>query len=122
MEYEKEREIDRLKTKHDESVQRIISEARVAAMLRKLNKELSEHINKHSREEIIDSQIYIVLYYAYNSDGEVIDVFADDMYFPSKDNAITFLLERDYSYVSDDEYSLSRYLHAEIKLLTKEEL
>ena len=121
MEYEKEREIDRLKTKNDELVQRIISEAREAAMLRKLNKELSEHINKHSREEIIDNQIYVIVYIEYENEGDG-KAFANPKYFTNKDNAIHQLEKEGFKHTCGDEYSATWYLHAEIKLLTKEEL
>lgn len=113
MDYEKE--IDRLK-------QSLMFEARDAAKLRKLNKELSEHINKLSRGEDIDNQIYVILYTEYNSDSEVEDVLTGDIYFTNKDKAIIHLLEQDYKHICDDEYSAAWYLHAEIILLNKEEL
>lgn len=118
MDYEKE--IDRLKTINYELEQRIISEAREAAMLRKLNKELSERVNKHSRGETIDNQIYVIVYIKYENEGDG-EAFANPKYFTNKDNAIHQLEKEGFEHMRDDEYSATWYLHAEIILLTKEE-
>lgn len=119
MDYEKE--IDRLKTKNYELKQRLMNESRDSAMLRKLNKELSEHINKLSREGIIDSQIYVIVYIKYENEGDG-EAFANPKYFTNKDNAIHQLEKEGFEHMRGDEYSATWYLHAEIKLLTKEEL
>lgn len=90
-------------------------------MLRKLNKELSEHINKLSREKIIDSQIYVIVYIKYENEGDG-EAFANLKYFTNKDNAIHQLEKEGFEHMRGDEYSATWYSHAEIKLLTKEEL
>lgn len=59
-------------------------------------------------------QIYTILYYGFNSDGEVGEIDVDQNYFTNKDKAINKLIEQGYRYICDDEYQLAWYAHAEI--------
>lgn len=69
----------------------------------------------------MEHQIYIILYTEYNNEEEDRG-FVNERYFTNKDNAIHQLRKEGFKHICDDEYSAAWYLHAEIVLLSKEEL
>lgn len=67
----------------------------------------------------MEQQIYTILYYGFNSDGEVGEIDIDEKYFTNKDKAIDKLSEQGYRHICDDEYELAWYANAEIVLLER---
>lgn len=79
-----------------------------------LLKETGKEDIKIIKEPNIKGNVYTILYSEYDELLDCYKTYSDGTYFTTKDLAIKHLEDEGYKFISDNEYSINWYLHAEI--------